>query len=71
MNNIMIGKELKKYTLENYEEFCKDALVMPPFEDDEQLEEWFDTHKVHTSLSGHRRHINKLSRQVYNQTSLH
>ena len=47
MSNIMIGKELKKYTLENYEEFCKDALVMPPFEDDEQLEKWFKNHKVH------------------------
>lgn len=39
MSNIMIGKELEKYTLENYKEFCKDALVMPPFEDDDQLEE--------------------------------
>ena len=47
MDKIMIGKELKKYTLENYKEFCKDALIMPPFEDDDQLEEWFDTHKVH------------------------
>lgn len=52
MSNIMIGKELKKYTLENYKEFCKDALVMPPFEDDDQLEEWFDTHKVHIVANG-------------------
>lgn len=42
----------KKYTLENYKEFCKDALIMPPFEDDEQLEEWFDTHKVHIIANG-------------------
>ena len=47
MSNIMIGKELKKYTLKNYEAFCKDALIMPPFEDDEQIEKWFDTHKIH------------------------
>ena len=52
MSNIMISKELKKYTLENYKEFCKDALVMPPFEDDDQLEEWFDTHKVHIVANG-------------------
>ena len=47
MSNIMIGKELKKYTLKNYKEFCNDALIMPPFEDDEQLDEWFENHKVH------------------------
>ena len=52
MSNIMIGKELKKYTLENYEEFCKDALIMPPFEDDEQIEKWFDTHKIHIIANG-------------------
>ena len=47
MNKIMIGKELKKYTLKNYKEFCNDALIMPPFEDDDQLDEWFENHKVH------------------------
>ena len=52
MSNIMIGKELKKYTLENYEEFCKDALIMPPFEENWRLEEWFDTHKVHIIVNG-------------------
>jgi hypothetical protein len=25
---------------------------MPPFEDDEQLEEWFDTHKIHITTNG-------------------
>lgn len=39
-------KEMKKYTLENYKEFCEEALVCPPFEDDEQIDEWFDTHKI-------------------------
>ena len=52
MSKIMIGNELKKYTLENYEEFCKDALIMPPFEDDEQIEEWFGTHKIHIIANG-------------------
>ena len=52
MSKIMIGEELKKYTLENYEEFCKEALIMPPFEDDEQLEEWFENHKVHIIANG-------------------
>ena len=36
----------KKYKLENYEEFCKKALTMPSFEDDKQIEKWFDTHKI-------------------------
>lgn len=52
MSKIMVGNELKKYTLENYEEFCKDALIMPPFEDDEQIEKWFDTHKIHIVANG-------------------
>ena len=41
----------KKYTLKNWKEFCDDALVMPPFENDEQLEEWFDTHKIHIAAN--------------------
>lgn len=41
----------KKYTLKNWKEFCDDALVTPPFEDDEQLEEWFDTHKIHITAN--------------------
>ena len=52
MSTIMIGKELKKYNLANYKEFCKDALIMPPFEDDERIEEWFDTHKIHIIANG-------------------
>lgn len=41
----------KKYTLKEWKKFCNDALVMPPFEDDEQLEEWFDTHKIHITAN--------------------
>ena len=44
-------KEMKKYTLKEWKEFCKDALIMPPFEDDEQIEEWFNTHKIHISAN--------------------
>ena len=42
---------MKKYTLKDWETFCKEALIMPPFEDDEQLEEWFDTHKIHITAN--------------------
>ena len=44
-------KEMKKYTLKEWEKFCKDALIIPPFEDDEQLDEWFDTHKIHITAN--------------------
>ena len=27
-------------------QFCEEALITPPFEDDEQIEEWFKTHKI-------------------------
>ena len=39
--------KMKKYTLENYKEFCDEALICPPFEDDEQIDEWLETHKIH------------------------
>jgi hypothetical protein len=41
----------KRYTLKEWEKFCKEALVMPPFEDDEQIEEWFKTHKIHITAN--------------------
>lgn len=44
---IWASNNKKKYTLKEWEAFCKDALIMPPFEDDEQVEEWFKTHKIH------------------------
>ena len=48
VTTIMWGTNNKKrYTLKEWKKFCNDALVMPPLEDDEQLEEWFDTHKIH------------------------
>lgn len=38
---------MKKYTLKDYKKFCDEALICPPFEDDEQIENWFETHKIH------------------------
>ena len=38
--------EMKKFTLENYQEFCDEALIMPPFEEDGDIETWFDNHKI-------------------------
>ena len=36
----------KKYTLENYKEFCEKALICPPFEDEESWQKWIDEHKI-------------------------
>lgn len=40
--------KMKKYTLKDYEKFCKEAFICPPFGEDEpdDWEEWFDTHKI-------------------------
>lgn len=43
---------MKKYTLKNWKQFCDEALIIPPFEDDEQIEEWFDTHKIYITTNG-------------------
>lgn len=37
---------MKKYKLRDYKQFCEEALITPPFEDDNQIEEWFETHKI-------------------------
>jgi hypothetical protein len=36
----------KKYTLENYKEFCEKALICPPFEDEESWQKWINEHKI-------------------------
>jgi hypothetical protein len=47
----------KKYTIDQYKEFCNDALVLPPLDDfydggvDE--EEWYKTHKIHITVDNH------------------
>ena len=43
---------MKKYTLKDYKKFCDEALIMPPFEDDDQIDEWFETHKIHIIANG-------------------
>lgn len=43
---------MKHYTLKNYKEFCDEALVMPPFETDDQLEQWFKDHKIRIIVNG-------------------
>ena len=43
--------KMKKYTLKDWEAFCREALIIPPFEDDEHIEEWFDTHKIHITAN--------------------
>ena len=48
---IWASNNKKKYTLKDWEAFCKNALTMPPFEDDDQIEEWFKTHKIHITAN--------------------
>ena len=54
--------EMKKYTIDNYKEFCNDALVLPPLDDfydgsvDE--EEWYKTHKIHITVDNHDMELN-------------
>lgn len=42
----------KKYTLKEWKEFCKDALILPPFDDQDNLNEWFENHKAHIIVNG-------------------
>lgn len=46
--------EIKKYTLKNWEEFCKEAFICPPFGDDEphDWDQWFCQHKIHIISNG-------------------
>ena len=49
-------KEMKKYTIEEAKEFCRDVLEMPPVEQFESGEidesEWFNNHKIHIIIDG-------------------
>ena len=38
--------KMKKYTLKDYKKFCEEALICPPYEDDEQFDAWIGAHKV-------------------------
>ena len=47
----------KKYTINQYKEFCNDALTLPPLDDfyDGNIneEEWYRTHKIHIMVDNH------------------
>lgn len=48
------NNKIKKYTIDNYEEFCKEALVMPPFDDEpDDWEQWYDEHEIHITVGNH------------------
>ena len=39
-------KKVKKYTLKDWKAFCDEALICPPFEDEENWQKWIDEHKI-------------------------
>lgn len=43
---------MKKYTLKNHKEFCNDALIFPPLDDQENINKWFENHKIHIIVNG-------------------
>jgi ribosomal protein L37AE/L43A len=43
---------MKKYTLKDWEMFCKEALICPPFEDEEMWQKWIDEHKIQIIANG-------------------
>lgn len=49
------GNEMKKYTLENYKEFCDEVLSGPPCFEDEGIDEleWYEQHKIHITVGNH------------------
>ena len=50
-------KEMKKYTIDDYKEFCNDVLVLPPLDDfyDGNIDEteWYESHKIHITVGNH------------------
>ena len=46
------GFKMRKYTLKDWEAFCKNALVCPPFEDEESWQKWIDEHKIQIIANG-------------------
>lgn len=50
-------KKLKKYALDNYKEFCKNALISPPCEEFENgsidEERWYKEHNIHIITGNH------------------
>lgn len=56
-DTLTIGKEFKKYTLDNYKEFCENALVVPPMEEfeDGTIDEaqWSRDHMIRIMVGEH------------------
>jgi hypothetical protein len=54
---IWASNNKKKYTIDNYEEFCKNALQMPPIEqfEDGSIDEaeWFKNNIIHITVGNH------------------
>lgn len=46
------GFKMKKYTLKDWQAFCDEALVCPPFEDEENWQKWIDEHKIQIIANG-------------------
>ena len=50
-------EKMKKYTLKDYEEFCREALVIPPMEEFEDgtvdEDKWYEDHKIHIRIDNH------------------
>lgn len=47
----------KKYTIDQYKDFCNNALVLPPLDDfydgNVDEEEWYKTHKIYITVGNH------------------
>lgn len=61
-------KDMKKYTLENYKEFCNNALQVPPIEEFENgsidEEKWYKENKIHIVVGEHDIEIDYLADSV-------
>lgn len=42
----------KKYTLKDWKAFCDEALICPPFEDEDSWQKWIDEHKIQIIANG-------------------
>ena len=40
------SSKMKKFTLNDWKKFCDEALIVPPFEDEENWQKWIDEHKI-------------------------
>ena len=46
------GHKMRKYTLKDWEAFCKNALICPPFEDEKSWHKWNSENKIHIVANG-------------------